>query len=239
MSEPATPGLGDVGTRDRERLEALYVAHHGSRARYGFAYRLEERGPQLAAWVGRGRRALDLGCRDGSLTAYYAAGNVVTGIDIDRAALAVARERLGIETVWLNLNTEPIPFSDGTIDVVIAGEILEHLVAPSDVVGEVYRVLCPTGIFVGSLPNSFHWRARLEFLRGKSSEDPTHLHQFSLERARALFEGFASVEIVPIGSIGGRVIPKFPRTVADWVISRWPTLFASDFLFRAAKQPQF
>ena len=88
---------------DRERLEALYAAHHGTAKRYGFAYRAEERGPQLAAWVGRGQRVLDLGCRDGSLTRYYTAGNVVTGVDIDRAALALAREHLCIETVWLDL----------------------------------------------------------------------------------------------------------------------------------------
>src|ERR671931_326961 len=163
---------------DRTRLEAKYAAYHAEAGRYGFSYRLEERGPALATWVGRGRRVLDLGCRDGSLTRYYATDNTVTGVDIDRAALARARETLGIETVWLNLNSEGLPFAPATFDIVVAGEVLEHVLAPEDVVVEARRVLVSGGRFVGSVPNSFHWRERLAFLRGRSFEDPTHLHLF-------------------------------------------------------------
>jgi SAM-dependent methyltransferase len=222
---------------DRARLEAKYAAHHAQRGRYGFSYRVEERGPALAAWVARGRRVLDLGCRDGSLTQYYAAGNTVTGVDIDRAALARARETLGIETVWLNLNSEPFPFPPGTFDVVVAGEILEHVVAPEDVAAEARRVLVPGGQFVGSVPNSFHWRSRLAFLAGRSDEDPTHLHLFSLEKVRPLLSGFAWTEIVPLGSVGGRWMPQVPGPLAGRVVRRWPTLFASDFLFHARREP--
>ena len=221
---------------ERERLEALYAAHHAGAGRYGFSYRLEERGPALAAWVARGRRVLDLGCRDGSLTRYYASGNAVTGVDIDRAALARARETLGIETVWLNLNSEMLPFGPQSFDVVVAGEVLEHVLAPEDVVAEARRVLGPGGQFVGSVPNSFHWRARLAFLRGRSLEDPTHLRLFSLEKLRALLSGFAWTEIVPLGTVGGRRIPQLPARLTKQLIGQWPTLFASDFLFQARRE---
>lgn len=220
---------------ERERLETRYAAHHAGAGRYGFSYRLDERGPALAAWIGRGRRVLDLGCRDGSLTRYYAPDNSVAGVDIDRAALARARETLGIETVWLNLNSEALPFPAETFDVVVAGEVLEHVLAPADIAAEARRVLVPGGQFVGSVPNSFHWRARLAFLGGQTLEDPTHLHLFSLMKVRTLLEGFASAEIVPIGTIGGRRIPQLPTFLARWLVRRWPTLFASDFLFHAQR----
>lgn len=219
---------------DRTHLEAKYAAHHARGSRYGFSYRVEERGPTLTAWIGHGRRVLDLGCRDGSLTRYYATGNTVVGVDIDRAALTGARERLGIETTWLNMNTEALPFPAGSFDVVVAAEVLEHLVAPEDVVDEARRVLVPGGQFIGSVPNSFHWRARLAFLGGRSLEDPTHLHLFSLAKIRDLLVRFTAVEIEPIGTVGGRRIPQLPSPLTRRLLRRSPTLFASDFLFRAS-----
>jgi ubiquinone/menaquinone biosynthesis C-methylase UbiE len=185
--------------------------------------------------VGKGKRVLDLGCRDGSLTQYCAAGNAVTGVDIDQQALSLARDRLGISTIWLDLNRESLPFNDDSFDVVVAGEVLEHLVDPVLVVGEAYRVLTPSGAFIGSVPNSFHWRARLAFLTGHSIEDPTHLHLFSRSKLLKLLGGFESVELVSVGGIGGRLLPILPTWLSQPAVRSLPTLFANDFLFRATK----
>lgn len=204
-------------------------------ARYGFSYRVGERGPQFAAWIGTGKCVLDLGCRDGSLTRYYAEGNRIVGVDIDREALALARKRLGISTLWLDLNRGRLPFRNGAFDAVVAGELLEHLVDPASLVAEVYRVLVPGGIFIGSVPNSFHWRARLAFLAGRSIEDPAHLHLFSRAKLLKLLDGFGQVEIVPIGGIGGRLSPVFPAWVSRPLVCRLPDLFANDFLFRTVR----
>ncbi len=220
----------------REGLESAYAAHHAQHARYGFSYRAGERGPQLAAWVGTGTRVLDLGCRDGTLTQHYATGNAVTGVDIDQQALSMARERLGISTIWLDLNRDQLPFDDGSFDVVVAGEILEHLVDPAFVVGEARRVLTSGGVFIGSVPNSFHWRARLAFLAGRSTEDPTHLHLVSRSELQKLLGGFATAELVPVGGIGGRILPVMPTWISHWFVRGLPTLFANGFLFRAVKQ---
>lgn len=224
-----------MGTGHQGRFASVYTAPHTGYARYGFSYRVSERGPQFAAWIGTGKRVLDLGCRDGSLTAYYIARNTVTGVDIDQQALTLAHERLGIATLWLDLNRDRLPFDDGSFDVVVAGEVLEHLVDPTFVVGEVYRVLAPEGVFIGSVPNSFHWRARLAFLQGHSLEDPVHLHLFSRSEVLKLLRGFAHVEVVPVGGIGGRLLPVFPAWLSQPLVRSLPTLFANDFLFRATK----
>ncbi len=216
-------------------LESTYAAHHAGRARYGFGYRMAERGPQFAAWIGTGKRVLDLGCRDGSLTQHYAAGNDVTGVDIDRQALVLAEQKLGLATVWLDLSRGQLPFAEGSFDVVVAGELLEHLSYPALVVSEIRRVLVSGGMFVGSVPNSFHWRARLAFLRGRSLEDPTHLHLFSLSALRELLRGFVEVELLPIGGIGGRVLPRIPPRLSGPIVRAWPRLLANDFLFRASR----
>lgn len=220
----------------RNSLQDAYMAHHTGGARYGFSYRERERGPVFAAWVGNGKRVLDLGCRDGSLTQYYIVGNTVTGVDIDPRALTLAQERLGISTLCLDLNCAQLPFADVSFEVIIAGELLEHLVNPVGVVHEIQRVLVPGGAFIGSVPNSFHWHARLAFLRGQSSEDPTHLHLFSLETARSLLQSFQNVELLPMGGIGGRRAPAMPAWLSQPLVHGLPTLFANDFLFRATKR---
>jgi len=217
--------------KERTQLEATYAAHHAGQQRYGFSYRAKERGPQFAAWVGTGKRVLDLGCRDGLLTQYYVAGNQVTGVDIDQQALALGAQRLGIRTLWLDLNCEKLPFEQGAFDVVVAGELLEHLVDPALMVGEVQRILVPGGMFIGSVPNSFHWRARLAYLQGRSIEDPTHLQRFSRSTLLKLLQGFAHIRVVPVGGIGGRLLPTVPGWASQPLVRALPTLLANDFLF--------
>jgi 2-polyprenyl-3-methyl-5-hydroxy-6-metoxy-1,4-benzoquinol methylase len=224
---------GKVNDR-KQRLTDVYTEYHKQHRRYGFSYRVGERGQQFAAWVGTDKRVLDLGCRDGALTQCYAARNSVTGVDIDQQALSLARERLGISTLWLDLNREPLPFDDDSFDVAVAGEVLEHLEDPAFVVGQAHRVLAPGGMFIGSVPNSFHWRARLAFLTGHH-EDPTHLHLFSRSKILTLLERFDPVELVSAGGIGGRMLPTVPSWLAQPVVRSLPSLFANDFLFRAVK----
>jgi methionine biosynthesis protein MetW len=208
---------------------------HTQHARYGFSYRARERGPMFAAWVGTGKRVLDLGCRDGSLTQYYAASNMVTGVDIDKQALALAHERLGICILGHDLNGEKLPFDDASFDVVVAGELLEHLIDPARIVDEAYRLLATGGMFIGSIPNSFHWRARLAFVKGRSTEDATHLHLFSLGKLWQLLHRFEETEVLPIGGIGGRFLPIMPPWFSRPLVHHLPTLFANDFLFRATR----
>lgn len=220
---------------DETPLEQTYRKHHSEKKRYGFSHRVEVRGPQFSAWIGTGKRVLDLGCRDGALTSHYAKGNSVTGLDIDSEALRRIEAALDIETHWHDVNRAALPFDDASFDIVVAGEILEHLVAPDIVAEEVYRVLRPGGLFIGSVPNSFHWRGRLAFLRGTSIEDATHLQLFSLARLRVLLGRFAEAQIMSIGGIGGHRLPILPTAVSNHLVQRVPTLFANDFLFCAKK----
>ena len=102
------------------------------------------------------------------------AGTTIVGVDADREALAEA-QKLGIETRWADLD-DALPFEAGTFDVVVAGELLEHLRDPRRVVSEVLRVLRSGGTFVGSVPNAYRLKNRLRFLTGRKPEnDPTHL----------------------------------------------------------------
>ena len=178
-----------------DRLNERYREHHRS-GKQEFVFGGDERGELIAGLVGGpGLRVLDLGCRTGALTQYYAPGNEVVGVDVDQDALGRACERLGIETVWADAE-DALPFEDGSFDVVVMGEVLEHLAEPAAAVANVRRVLRPGGRFVGSVPNGYRLKNRLRFLAGGPPDgDPTHLQIYSPQKLRALLAGFETVEI--------------------------------------------
>jgi len=206
-----------------EALDARYREHQ--KRRDEFVFGSTDRASIIAELVGAADlRVLDLGCRTGALTQHFADRNLVTGLDVDHEALRRAGERLGIETVWANVE-EGLPFADGTFDVVVAGELLEHLAAPKSVVDEARRVLAPGGRLVGSVPNAFRLKSRLRFAVGRHPEtDPTHLQLFTPAALRALLADFDSVEL---RFAVGRYVRLQPRLMARSMIFAARTAAAS------------
>jgi SAM-dependent methyltransferase len=208
--------------RRLEKLETVYREHHEARRPKDFVYCGPERSALFRDWVGTGGRVLDVGCRFGALTRSYLDGNEVVGVDVDRAALDEAAA-LGIEPVWADA-TEPLPFEDESFDVVVLGELLEHLFLPHLTVDEARRVLRPSGRLVGSVPNAYRVKRRLMFLIGRPPEsDPTHLHLFSPGSLRSLLRDFDQVQL---------------RFVAGRLTRLHPRLFANDMCFNARKPPR-
>jgi SAM-dependent methyltransferase len=196
-----------------ERLDERYRAHHTDE-KQEFVFGGDERGAVFAELVGGpGLRVLDLGCRTGALASYYAKGNDVVGVDVDHEALARASDRLGIDTVWADVE-EGLPFDDASFDVVVAGELLEHLADPRGAVAQVRRVLRPRGLFVGSVPNAFRLKSRVAYALGRypADWDPTHLQLFTPDAVRALLSGF---EEVRVRFAIGRLVPLHPRLMAN------------------------
>jgi 2-polyprenyl-3-methyl-5-hydroxy-6-metoxy-1,4-benzoquinol methylase len=203
-----------------DQLSERYAEHNRSERGAGFVFARPEREVLFRRYVdGPGRRVLDLGCRDGALTRTFAGGNEVVGVDADREALAEAA-RHGIETHWADLD-QPLDFEDASFDVVVAGELLEHLRDPRRLVADAARVLRPGGSFVASVPNAYRLKGRLLFLFGRPPEnDPTHLQMFSGADVRALLAGF---EEPHVHFVAGRLVPLHPR------------LFANDIVFAGRK----
>lgn len=205
---------------DKKKLQKIYTEHHREGERLGFVFGGAERVKYFAEWIGSGKVVLDIGCRDGATTRAYREGNEVIGVDVDKEALRICREELGIKTEWVDVN-EGLPFEDSFFDVVVAGEIIEHVFFPRFFLQEIERVLKPSGVFIGSTPNAFRLKNRLTFLLGKDFEiDETHLHHFSYHTLHSLLAVFFNdIEIIPISSRFLKICPK---------------LFANDLVFRCA-----
>jgi SAM-dependent methyltransferase len=143
-------------------------------------------------------RALDLGCGDGAFTAELAgAGATAVGVDVAAAAIARAQARHpGLEFRLAPIDG-PLPFADGSFDVVWCSEVIEHVADTARWLSELRRVLVPAGRLLLSTPN--HGRVRLALGGIERFSDPLgeHLHLYSRRSlARLLHEfGFREVSV--------------------------------------------
>jgi 2-polyprenyl-3-methyl-5-hydroxy-6-metoxy-1,4-benzoquinol methylase len=102
-------------------------------------------------------------------------------------------ERLSLEEV----------FGEQRFDVILAGDFLEHLAQPLELLQKLKRYLTEEGYIVASIPNIAHGSVRLSLLQGKFEYkdigilDRTHLRFFTLESILRLFAdaGFAIVDV--------------------------------------------
>lgn len=149
--------------------------------------------PELRALVPQdaSARVLDVGCASGAVGAALVAegrAGCVVGVERDPVLAADARSRLHrvVEDDLEVLDLAPL----GTFDVVVAGDVLEHLVDPWAVLRRAVAQLRAGGSVVVSLPNVRHWEALWQLgvkgtwpRRTQGIFDATHLRWFTLADA--------------------------------------------------------
>ncbi|KIE58794.1 2-polyprenyl-3-methyl-5-hydroxy-6-metoxy-1,4-benzoquinol methylase [Methylacidiphilum kamchatkense Kam1] len=63
----------------------------------------------------------------------------------------------------VDLNTDPLPYSDNSFDIITCTEVVEHLNNYRKLLQEMYRVLKPQGLVVISTPNLLNLKSRMRF----------------------------------------------------------------------------
>lgn len=121
---------------------------------------------------GEGRRALDVGAREGHQTRWLRErGYDVTSLDLQPCFP---------ECLAVNVD-EGLPFEDDSFDLVWCAEVIEHLRDPERALAEFRRVAKPGGDILLTTPNSYAWLFRLIALFGLTPQRiqrPDHLHYF-------------------------------------------------------------
>lgn len=103
--------------------------------------------------VAKPATALEVGCGDGYFSSVLAQkGFNVTGIDLSEEGVRVAQRRTPNGTFRTHDLTRPMPFADGSFDVIWCSEVLEHLFSPLYVLQQMHRVLKPGGVTLLTVP---------------------------------------------------------------------------------------
>lgn len=104
-----------------------------------------------------GLRVLDAGCGNGPLAAELVGmGAAVTGIDLSPGLLDLAAQRLGPSVVLLQADlSEPLPFGDGSFDLVVASLVMHYLEDWVPTLSEFHRLLVPGGRLIISTHHPF------------------------------------------------------------------------------------
>jgi 2-polyprenyl-3-methyl-5-hydroxy-6-metoxy-1,4-benzoquinol methylase len=138
--------------------------------------------------VQAGSRVLEIGAAAGHMTQALSAKNCkVTAVERDDNFATLAKafcERLIVADIE---SSEFETYLVGEqFDVIIFGDVLEHLREPEKMLSQIRRYLAPNGYLVISLPNVAHASIRLTLLQGRFDYQPlglldrTHLRFFTL-----------------------------------------------------------
>ena len=159
----------------------------------------------------RGRSVLHLGCvhpehleeglASGELlhSALRSVATVLYGIDIDRDGLARLRAA-GFDHLYeANIEELGALTLDRHFDVIVAGEIVEHLANPGLFLREIPRYLAPGGKLIVSVPNAQSIRLVANAMRLRENVHAQHNAYYSPQTLDHLLEshGFQLSEILP------------------------------------------
>ncbi len=196
------------------------------------------------------RDILELGCSAGMMTQLMSErGHSVTAVEIDPVAAALAapfshRLLIGdlesVDSAGAHLLDD---LDDGSFDIVIAADVLEHLRDPTACLRRSAELLRPDGMALLSIPNVAHADIRLALLEGHFDYrdngllDRTHTHLFTLESAAEMIRAAGLVPVAwdrtvrPMGDseipidenlleLGRRILAADPEaTTYQWIVT--------------------
>lgn len=144
-----------------------------------------EKAYRFAAGFVVGKRVLDFGCGVGYGTRILAeqAAQVV-GVDVSAEAISAARGERAASNVRFDVlphGLPHLPFADRSVDVVTCFHVLEHVVAETELMAEMARVVALDGVVVLSTPN-----ARFRLLPFQNPWNRFHVREHTEKSLRRL-----------------------------------------------------
>lgn len=171
------------------------------------------------------KNALEIGCGNGVVLYNIAnKAKALTGVEISAKRCDNTKKNLAnldnpTELLQGNIE-EGIDKPDGSFDVILWADVIEHVVDVFSVMREVSRLLAPGGTLITSTPNIVYIRYRLAFMFGKfpgtaaaqegfavrpnEMYDGGHLHYFTINTLKTLYNmhGIEPTKIMGFGRLG-------------------------------------
>src|SRR3989344_1275265 len=154
------------------------VVYRTERDHWWYRVRRELAKKLIAIYAGKGGglHILDIGCGTGALMTELASLGEVEGVDASEIAIEYCRSR-GLTRVRVG-SAEALPYPEGTFDIVLALDVLEHVRDDRVAIAEIRRVLKQGGAAVIFVP-------AFRFLWGAIDELGEHFRRYTLRELRA------------------------------------------------------
>lgn len=151
----------------------------------------------------KGVRLLEVGCGAGHVLERFRELDR-TGLDLSPTMLRRARSRVGFGVRLLRGSAEALPFANGSFDIVICTEVLEHTMHPRRVIQEMMRVAARDARVVVSVPNEKNIDcakrlvrrspiARTVLRRLAAERNEWHVHRFDAAHLSSVVGGAAVI----------------------------------------------
>jgi len=159
----------------------------------------------IKSMVNPGQDILDVGAGDGLLAeTLLKEGKTLTALDISLKRIKRCAERCK-KDYFIVADAEELPFNKKSFDVIVASELIEHLIAPEKFLLSAYNALKKGGALIISTPPSLFYEANLsEILKDQ------HLHMFSPKKLKSLLEK-AGFKPTVIRGMGFKLRIKLPK----------------------------
>ncbi len=157
-----------------------------------------------------GQSALEIGCAGGSLLAalHKRGFSQLVGVEYLPAIAEIARLNAPAARI-ITGSIDDVPDNDlgDSHDLLIASNVLEHLVDPWKTLGRLASRLKSGGQLVGALPNLRHWSVTIPLIfagrftyRDEGVLDRTHYRFFTRSTVIELLEsqGFGNIKMKPV-----------------------------------------
>jgi len=187
-------------------------------------------------------KALEVGCGTGNTLGWLKAQKQCTwvgGVELYPDAAAKAREQL--DTVYEgNVEQLDLPIEQGSLDLILCLDVLEHLLDPWSVVRRLQILLKPSGVLIASIPNVRHHSVLTPLLFKQQWEytehgilDKSHLRFFVKKSAVQLIES-SGLKVDMLLATGLGRSPK-SQLVNSLIPSVIKSLFEKQYLIRGVK----
>ncbi len=175
----------------------------------------------LAQKAGSRGRVLDLGCAQGNVALLLAEAGLETwAVDLRSEFLEYAgRKYERGKFRRCAANAESLPFAAGAFDLVVWGEMIEHVAYPEKVLGEIQRVLRPGGHLVLSTPNGRRLHTGLPTFGQVADRGTLVAKQFKPDSDGHLFL-FAQSELEALLRAGGFRMREHHYYGTPWLTGR-------------------
>jgi len=144
----------------------------------------------------KGRKSLkilDIGCGPGNLSNNLSNIGEVFGIDVSLPTLKLCQKKY---SNLINGKADELPIREGSFDIVILLDVLEHIADDAKVMKETFRILKPGGIVLITAP-------ACKILWGSHDEIYQHYRRYSLDEIKKVVRraGFTIKKLIAFEAI--------------------------------------